>query len=86
MNLGQTAYTWVGDGVCKGWRGISLSQCKSHCTNNDLPSGCKDEGKRCEYVRYVLSTKWCHFVQSGVKLGLDKRGTIYEKGDANIFT
>ena len=66
--------------------GITLDECKSHCTNNDLPSGCKDEGKRCEYARYVQSTKLCHLVESGVKLGLFERGNIYEKGNAKFHT
>ena len=85
-NLDKSAYTWIGDRVCNGWRGISLGQCKSHCTNNDLPSGCTDEGKRCKYVRYTQSTKLCHLLKSGIKLGLYQRGTIYEKGDARILT
>ena len=66
--------------------GITLDECKSHCTNNDLPSGCKDEGKRCEYARYVQSTKLCHLVESGVKLELFERDNIYEKGNAKFHT
>ena len=86
ISSSSATYTFTGTPDCDGWRGISLDECEQHCTNNDLPTGCKDEGKQCEYVQYRPNPGWCHLVDASVKFELALDGSIYEKGEKLVVS
>ena len=55
----SSLYT-AGSGDCDGWSGISLSECETKCTQNEVPSNCPINGVKCKYVQYNTETDYCH--------------------------
>ena len=55
-------YTYSGRSDCYGWKNISIQECMTKCTNNDVPSAaCQArEDVTCAYVQYTRTTRWCH--------------------------
>ena len=55
-----SVYTHSGGKSCDGWNGISLTECKTKCTKNEVPSNCPQTSVRCKYVEFNTATNWCH--------------------------
>ena len=50
------------NGLCDGWKGVTLPQCKEFCSRNLWPPNCPDANRkpiRCVYVQYNMATKHC---------------------------
>ena len=65
---------------CNGWGGISLEECKAHCSNNDMPPGCSPRPVKCSFIHYTARAngEWCHLADAncGIK---EANANLYQK-------
>ena len=65
-NTTSSVITYTGSASCDGWKGISLEECKSKCTKNELPSSkCPRQGVECVYAGH--SAWGCHLADATCK-------------------
>ena len=54
-------YTYIPkNDSCKGWKTLSLDECKAKCDNNEILDGCHDSEKKCAYILYNPKHKVCN--------------------------
>ena len=76
----QSIYTKSDQNYCNGWKGISLEECKTKCTINEVPNiQCLRQGVQCAYIQYnhdwgcQLADKTCNPIRADPKYNLIRK-------------